>query len=44
MILATIVIFLENKDAGSTWAWLMVTLLYSDSRVYSIFTFWEKTK
>src|SRR4051794_7484871 len=24
MILATIVIFLENKDAGSTWAWLMV--------------------
>ncbi len=24
MILATIVIFLEHKDAGSTWAWIMV--------------------
>ncbi|MCQ6274465.1 cardiolipin synthase [Bacillus sp. V3B] len=26
MILAAIVIFLENKDAGSTWAWLMVLI------------------
>ena len=24
MILAIIVIFLEHKDAGPTWAWLMV--------------------
>ena len=26
MILAIIVIFLEHKDAGPTWAWLMVLL------------------
>ena len=42
LILAIIVIFLEHKDAGPTWAWLMVIIFHPHTWIYIIFAIWAK--
>ncbi len=44
ILLAGILIFIERRDIGSTWAWLLILFFYTDCRLYCISILWKTAK